>query len=634
MLQNIRDKAQGWIAYGIVILISVPFALWGIQEYLGLGSEQVAAKINGEEITQRAFENQFQRFRQQLREQLGSAYRPELFADSRLRKELLDRMVSEQLVEQVSYDMGLRVSEAEVQSAIKDIEAFQTDGRFDQDAFERAARYQGLTAAGLFEKIRKAMLIQQLPQAIAASAFVTGHETEEGQRLMNQQREFSYITVPAADYRVENPIGDDEIESYYSMNQAKFAVAERVKLEYLHLDVKSAGGTLEVTPEELRRYYDDNQEKFGLPEQRQASHILIQAPANADEKSLTEAQGKIEALAQRLAQGEDFAELAKANSQDPGSAIAGGDLGFFGKGVMDPAFEAAAFALEPGQVSEPVRSSFGFHLIKLVDIKTARVKPFDDAKREVELALRKDEGERRYFEMAERLADLSYDASDSLEPAADALDLTIQQSDWVTRDRGEGVLASPKVLSAAFNEDVLVEGHNSELIELDSESALVLRVVEHEEAATQALSEVRERIIETLRQEYAEAQAQAEADKRKQEILDGGSLAQVAGNFPVTGPLNVGRGDRSTPRELIAAVFTSPKPVEGVVTVDSVRLSNGDVALYALHQVQEGGTGQADNGMLQQRLSRNLERSLYDGLVADLKTRADIEITLPKSSEE
>jgi peptidyl-prolyl cis-trans isomerase D len=635
MLQNIRDKAQGWIAYGIVILISVPFALWGIQEYLGLGSEQVVAKVNGEEISLRTFESQYQRFRQQLREQLGKAYRPELFDDSRMREELLDRMVREQLIEQVSHDMGLRVSEAETQAAIRGIEAFQTAGRFDQDTFERAARYQGLTAAGLFERMRKALLIQQLGQAVSTSTFITEHEAAQAWRLMNQQREVSYFVVPAADYRVENPIGDEEIETYYSANQAEFAVPERVKLDFIHLDVTSAGDTLEVTPEDLRRYYDDHQEKFGLPEQRKASHILIQASANADEKTLAEAQGKIEALVQRLAQGEDFAELAKANSQDPGSAADGGDLGFFGRGLMDPAFEAAAFALTPGQISEPVRSSFGFHLIKLVDIKPARVKPFADAKREVEQTLRKDEGERRYFEMAEKLADLSYDASDSLEPAAEALDLSIRHSDWVTREKGSGVLASPKALSAAFNEDVLVQGHNSELIELDGESSLVLRVVEHEEATTLPLSEVRERIVETLRQQNAEAQAQAEADSRAQRIREGASLSQVAGNFAVTGPLKLGRADRSAPRELISAVFSSPKPTQGGVTVDSVRLSNGDVALFALHQVEEGGdAGQAEKDMLRQRLGRSLERSLYDALVTDLKTYADIEITLPKSSDE
>lgn len=634
MLQNIRDKAQGWIAYGIVILISVPFAFWGIQEYFGLGSEPLAAKVNGTEITQRALDSQFQRFRQQMREQLGAAYRPELFDDNSMRSKVLDRMVTDTLIEQVSLDMGLRVGDAEVQMALLSIEGFTKEGRFDSEAFNRAARLQGLTPAGLKERMRTALLSQQLVQAVGVSTFVTEHDQAEARRLMNQRREFSYFVVPAADYRVESPLGDEEIDAFYASNQAMFAVPERVKLSYLLLDVPSAGATVEVTDETLRSYYDSNQDKFGLPELRKASHILIKLSQDADESAVAEARGKIEALAQRLEQGEDFAELAKANSQDPGSAATGGDLGYFGKGMMDPAFETATFALEPEQVSEPVRSQFGLHLIKLHDIKAGDVKPFEQVKPELAQAYRQEEGERLYFEMAERLADLSYDNTDSLVPAAEALGLTIQHSGWVTREQGEGVLMSPKVLAAAFSEYVLVEGNNSEPIELDTVSSLVLRVDEHEEASIQPLSEVRERIVETLRRQNAETQAQAEADNRKREIQGGSPLSQVAGSFPVLGPLTLLRSDRSVPVELISALFSSEKPAAGEVTVESVRLANGDVAVYTLQAVHEGSGEEGDDKMLQTRLSRGLERAHYDELIADLKTQADIEILLQPSADE
>ncbi len=634
MLQNIRDKAQGWIAYGIVILISVPFALWGIQEYLGIGSEPVVAKVNGTEITERALDSQFQLFRQQLREQLGSAYRPELFDDVRMRREVLNRMIRDELIEQVSYDMGLRVSDIEVKTVMRGMEVFQKDGRFDQQTFERAVRLQGLTPAGFMERVRKLLLSQQLSKAVGASSFVTQREQKQAERLMNQKREFSYFVIPATDYLVKTPVDDGEIESYYQDHQDEFAVPERVKLDYIHLDAATAGSTLDVGEDQLQQYYDNNQDKFGLPEQRRASHILIQVAEDADEAAVAEAKAKIDALSDRLAQGEDFAELAKANSQDPGSADNGGDLGYFGKGVMDPAFEAATFALAPGQVSEPVRSGFGFHLIKLVDIKSGDVKPFAEARTEVEKAYRKAEGERLYFEMAERLADLSYEDPSSLEPAANALGLTVQHSDWITRDRGEGILGSPKALAAAFNEDVLVGHNNSELIELDTESAVVLRVVEHQEASTEPLSGVRDRIVERLLQQKAEAQAQADADKRKQEIESGASLQQAAGELAVTGPLTLARSDRSQPLGLINAVFTSAKPSAGAVNVDSVRLANGDVAVFVLQSVKEGDAGEEGIGaVLAQGLGRELERSLYDQLVADLEAHADIEILLNKSSE-
>lgn len=633
MLQNIRDKAQGWIAYGIVILISVPFALWGIQEYLGIGSEPVAAAVNGNEITERALDAQFQTFRQKMRERLGSAYRPELFDDNSMRQQVLDRMVREELIEQVSYDMGLRVNDAQVHKILLGMGEFQIDGRFDQQTFERVVRLQGLTPAGFMERVRKAILTQQLAQAVGSSTFITDYEATEAQRLMNQQREFSYFVVPTAGYLTETAVSDDQISAYYAEHMAEFVVPERVKLSYLHLDAKTAGDSIEVTDELLRGYYDGNLDLYGVPEQRKASHILIQLSQDADEAAVVEATAKIDALRERLAKGEDFAELAKVNSQDPGSAANGGDLGYFGQGVMDPAFEAATFALEPGQISEPVRSNFGFHLIKLVDIKAGHIKPFEEVKPEVEQAYRKAEGERLYFEMAERLADLSYEDPTSLEPAANALGLTIQQSGWVTREQGEGVLASPKALAAAFSEDVLVERNNSELIELDTESSLVLRVEEHQEPSSQPLEEVRERIVESLRRQNAEAQALAEAEKRMQEIQAGTSLQQAAGDFAVSGPLSVGRSDRSVPSGLLGALFSAAKPAPGEATVDSIRLANGDVAVYALDAVKEGAAGEGAEGMVLQRLSRDLERSLYDELVADLKSHADVEILLKKSEE-
>ncbi len=633
MLQNIRDKAQGWIAYGIVILISVPFALWGIQEYMGIGSEPLAAKVNGTEITQRALDNQYQSFRQQLRAQLGSAYRPELFEDSGMRREVLNRMIRDRVVEQSAYEMGLRVSDLEVQSVLLGMDAFQKDGRFDQQTFERSARLQGLTPAGYMERVRKLLLTQQLTQAVSAGTFVTEFEKREAVRLMMQQREFSYLVVPAADYLVDTPIDNGEIEAYYDAHQSEFLVPERVKLSYIQLDAESAGSTLEVGDEQLRTYYQEHQDKFGLPEQRQASHILILAPGDADESAVAEAKGKLENIRARAEQGEDFAQLAKEFSQDPGSAENGGDLGYFGRGVMDPAFEQAVFAMQPGEISEPVRSSFGFHLIMLQDIKTGSVKPFDMARPEVEQAYRKAEGESLYFELAEQLADISYEDPTTLGPAAEALGLEIKQSGWVSRDSAEGVLAAPKVISAAFSEDVLVERNNSELIEIDQESSLVLRVDEHEVATTQPLAEVEEQIAQTLRRQNAEAQAQAEADKLLQEIGKGATLPQVAGSLALAGPLTLGRNDRSVPPELMGAVFSSAKPVEGSATTGTVRLANGDVALFALQAVKEGGEQAQLADMLSQGLSQELERNLYNELVADLKSQADIQILMQEKEE-
>ncbi|MEW8029893.1 MAG: SurA N-terminal domain-containing protein [Candidatus Thiodiazotropha sp.] len=633
MLQVIRDKAQGWIAWAIVILISIPFALWGIQSYLGVGSEPVAATVNGAEITERTLDSQYQRFRQQLRDQLGAAYRPEMFDDTRMRKEVLNRLIRDELVQQTSNMMGLRAGSSMIQATILSMPTFQKDGRYDQQTYERALRLQGISPAGFEDRVRRALVAEQLSQAVQAGSFVTPKELNESQRLLKQTREFSYFVVPAGDFKLSDELSDDEIKAYYEANQSAFISPEKVKVEYILLDVETAGGTIDVNEELLRGYYENNQDEFGLPEQRQASHILILAAADADQTAVDEARSKIDTLAERLRNGESFDELAKQNSQDPGSAASGGDLGFFGKGIMDPAFENAVYALREGEVSEPVRTSFGFHLIKLTGIKDGTVKPFEEARSEVEAAYRKFEGERLYFEMAEQLADLSYEDPDSLESAASVLELTIQQSDWVTREQGTGVFANPKARTAAYSDDVLKEHNNSELVEIDGTSSLVLRVLDHQESSVLPLDEVKQQITETLQQQKAEQQAQAEAEKRLAEIAAGALLSEVAESYAVTGPMTVNRNDRQIPPGLSSALFRTAKPAAGGSSPGTARLAGGDFAVYLLTDVAEGSADDEANQQQYESLRRMLGRDHYEMVLTDLESRADIEVLLDSGSE-
>ncbi|MES9832783.1 MAG: SurA N-terminal domain-containing protein [Candidatus Thiodiazotropha sp. DIVDIV] len=634
MLQEIRDKAQGWIAWAIVILISIPFALWGIQSYLGIGSEPVAANVNGVEITERGLESRFQRFRQQLRDQLGAAYRPELFDDIRMRKEVLDRMVGEEVLQQASHEMGLRAGSSMIQATILGMSMFHKDGRFDQQTYERALQLQGLSPAAFEDRVRRALVSEQLAQAIDNGVFVTNREVSESNRLQQQTRELSYFVIPAADFMVDDAVTESDIESYYKNNENSFISPEKIKVEYILLDAASIGETVTVNDELLRGFYDDTQDLYGLPEQRKASHILIQVARDAEQAKVDEARAKIDMLAEKIGQQDSFAELAKAHSQDPGTAAEGGDLGYFGKGIMDQAFEDAVFSLQEGAVSEPVRSSFGFHLIKLTGIKTGSVKPFEMARAEVEKAYRLAEGEKLYFEMAEELANLSYDDPASLEPSASELNLTIEQSEWMTRDQTEGVIATPKVLGAAFSDDVLQERNNSELIELDSTSSVVLRVLDHQEASVLPLDEVRNQISELLSKQKAEEQAGAEAEKRLAEIQGDNPLMQAAGSYPVTGPITINRNSRDLPPALSSELFRTVKPQPGEVKPGSVKLAMGDFAVFVLSKVTEEESAEAEAGKQQaDQIRRLYGRSYYERVMDDLEARADIEILLKQSSE-
>ena len=586
MLQDIRDKAQGWIAWAIVILISVPFALWGIQSYLGVGAETVVASVNGEEITERQLDQRYQSFRQELRQQLGAAYRPELFDDKRMRRELLNRMVREDVILQASHEMGLRTGDPLVRAAIMNIDAFKKDGRFDQQLYERGVRLQGTSTAGFEERIRRILLSDQLSQALQGSAFVTDHELQEALRLQNQTRDMAYFIVPVKNFISAEGIGEDEIQAYHEKHQSNYRSPEQVKLEYILLDGEAVGKTIEVDEADLQAFYDNNQELYGAPEQRQVSHILMRLDEGADQAAVDQAREKLEQLRQRAQQGEDFAELAKSHSEDPGSAVNGGDLGYFGKGFMDPAFEEAAFALQEGGLSEPVRSSFGLHLIKLTGIQGGSVKPFEAVKAEVEKHFRKAEGDRLYFELAERLADLSYEDPTSLEPAASVLNLTIQKSGWINRNGGEGVLRSPKVVAAAFSEDVLIERNNSEWIELSPEQSIVLRVVDHQEAAVRPIDEVRSQIVDAIRGEQAAEKVQAEAEARLARLNAGETIGDVAADYQLDKKDGAARNDRTVPLELLNQVFRSPRPEEAKPVSGMVSLGDGNYAVYSLFAVK------------------------------------------------
>jgi peptidyl-prolyl cis-trans isomerase D len=635
MLQNIRDKAQGWIAWAIVILITIPFALWGIQEYLGVGSEPVVASVNGKEITERNLDRRFQQYRERLRDRLGSAYRPEMFDDKRLRKDVLQGMIREDVILQTSHDMGLRVGDPLIQHAILGMDLFKRDGQFNQQAFERAVRMQGMTPDGFAERIRQALLSDQLSRAVQGGSFVTEREIAEHVRLFNQTRKVEYFILPSADFETDEPISDGEIKDFYDAHQSDFRTPEQVKLAYLLLNADAIGETVEVDEDALLSFYENNQELYGRPEERRASHILIKLDEDADQAALTEALAEINGLKIRIEQGEDFAELAKTNSDDPGTAEEGGDLGWFGKGIMDPAFEAEVFALQEGQLSEPVRTPFGLHLIKLTGIKPDSVKPFEEVRAEVEKAYRKQEGERLYFEQAEKLADLSYEDPGSLEPAANALHLKVLESDWVAQNSAQGVLRHPKVLSAAFSEDVLLERHNSELLELDQLQSMVLRVVDYKEASVEPLAEVQERVTAMIRRERAEQKTREEAEKRLARLNEGAALAHVAGDYDVVAEDAVTRSAGSLPLPLQRKLFQTPRPQTDKPVSGMAVMNRGNIGIFTLYEVKDGSLENLDETHKQQMrasLRQGLSREHYESLVADLMERADVSI-LQKDEE-
>jgi peptidyl-prolyl cis-trans isomerase D len=627
MLQAIKERAQGWVAWAIVILISIPFALWGIQSYLGVGAEPVVATVDGAKITERQLDQNVQRSRMQLRERLGAAYNPDLFESAQLRGQVLDRMIRDLVLLESSYAMGLRVSDAAVRAAILAEPAFQGDGVFDKDTYERVLRLQGFTPAAYEEELRRGLLSTQLARALTESAFATAAEVTLATRLLRQQRDIAYALVPRAGFMPEADPPADDIQAFYEANPERFQSPARVKLSYILLDA-DAIAAVEVDEATLREAYEARLDEFVEPERRAMRHILLTVPADGDAETIKARAAELKA---QIDAGADFAEVAQAESEDPGSAAQGGDLGMVDRGIMDPAFEQAAFDLDVNAVSEPVRSRFGYHLIEVTAVEGGAAKPFDDVREELARELGRGDAEAAYFELAEQLANLTYESPDSLIPAAEALDLEVRTSDWIERDGGEGLFAQPRLMTAAFSDDVLVAGNNSELIEPDPDrmQAVVLRVDEHEPASVRPLDEVRDEIVAALKAEQAATAARAEADAMVARLRAGESLDAVAAELEIKSPGEVSRSQADVPPTVLELAFSAPRPAEdGVPSYASGAEPGGDAVIVAVRAVADGSAEAMDPAM------RDAERRLlaqiqgehgFNAVLDDLVARAKVE---------
>jgi len=632
MLQSIRDRAQGWIAWFIVILITIPFALWGIQEYLGVNAEPEVASVNGTPITERDFDQRFRDFRNRLRNQLGASYRPEMFDDAQLRKEVLDSMIRDEVLRQTAQRLGLRAGDQMVRSAIAEIPAFKVAGSFNTLAYEQGLRNQGLTPAGFEEQVRQDLVQRQLSLAVIGSEPMSDAELAEYVRLNEQRRDISWVVIPAADFVTEVSLAEGEAQAQYDRQQADYQSPEQVKLQYLELNLERIVSTLQADEAALRGYYDEHRNDYQTQEQRRASHILIGAEEGADQAALDAARAKAEEVLQRVRGGAPFAEVAKEVSQDPGSAERGGDLGFFEKGVMEPPFEEAVFAMQPGEISDLVKTRFGFHIIQLNEIRAAAGKPFEEVQAEVRKAYLKNEAERLFYDYADRLGNIAYEQSGSLAPAAENLGLALQESDWIPRNGGAGIFANPKVQRAAFSEEVLGQRINSEPIELSNDHLVVLRVLDHQEAAAKPFEAVRAEIEERLKRDKAAELAKARAAEWVERLKGGAVLADIAAEKgrPVEQKEGLRRNSPEAPREVLQLGFRLGRPAEGALSVADVALANRDMAVVTLSKVTDGsleGMSEEEKKRLRFSLGRGKGQAAFDHLVSELQGEARIKIS-------
>lgn len=558
MLQNMRDKAQSWVAKVIVGAIVLVFALTGWESISRFTSnEQKAAEVNGTTISNAELEQAVSLQRRQLAQQLqqlGEQFDPDMIDDGVLRESVLQGLIDRAVLLEGARDARLRVSEQMIDQMLLNTPDFQVNGQFDANRFDVVIRNMGMSSRMAFrELVRQELMLAQLRNAYEGTSFATPHEQQQLARLEKQSRDFAVIELGVDADAVT--VSDEQVEQYYTANQADFMSPEQVVLETLTLSRADFFNEVQIDEAAIQSLY---QREIGtLAEQRRASHILFEI--DGDEAAVLEQAREVKA---RLDAGEDFAALAREFSQDPGTVNNGGDLGYVERDSFDPDFEEALYALKENDVSEPVRSSFGYHLIKLTDLQSADVPSLESMRPRLEQELKSEQVASRFVEASRELANLAYESEDLAEPAR-VLNVKLETHGPVERSGGEGLTANPKVMAAAFSDDVLLDRRNSQLIELDADTVAVVRVKEHLLPEQRGLDEVKADIADRLRFEQAVEQAEQRA-RELVEGLRGGELSAdaAAGQLGQQWQAHeaVSRTDRDVHQALLRSVFAMPRP--------------------------------------------------------------------------
>lgn len=575
MLQNIRDNSTGWISKSIIGLIVVLFAFTGFDAILGSTSNSNnAAKVNGEEITLDALAEAKNLQRRQLLQQFGKDFDASLIDDALLSEAALKGLISRKLLVQAADQSGFAFSSALIDQFILLAPEFQVDGKFNADRFDQVIRQMGYTRLQFRQMIEQEMRTGQLRAGIAATAFVTEQEAQAFADLERQTRDFAMLTIKPELDKVA--VTEDEVKAYYDENSSEFLTQEQVIVEYVELEKSAFFDQVAVDDAALQELYQA--EIANLVEQRHAAHILFEVTADVtDEQAKAAAQSAIE----RINAGEEFAAVAKEVSDDIGSAEQGGDLGFAAQGVYDPAFEDALYALENGQISAPVRTDYGWHVIKLLGVQAADVPSFASLKDKLTQDLKSQQVEQRFVEAVRELESAAYESADLQQPASE-LGLEIKVSEPFGREGLDGLFANRQVLQAAFSTEVLEEGANSTAIELDPETTVVLRVKEHKRPEQIAFAEVSTQIREQLLVKRAIEQAQNQGQALLSSLQEGKTSTAQAQQDAWQVVEAATRDQESVDPEVLQALFKMPKPEANAAEFAGLNLSNGDYVIIRL----------------------------------------------------
>ena len=631
MLTEIRDRSSGWFAWIIAALIIIPMAFWGVQEYASTEATPTLIEIGDQKITENQFQSQLASEQQRQRQANGNQVNNSLLNSEFFKRNVLDQMINRSLIDQISTDQNYQISNSDLAELIKQNPIFQVDGKFNSDAYERYVISSQFSKTQFENAIRNDSRVSQVLSGYQESALVLPDEVRTLLEFQAEKRSFDLVSIKQQNYIDAVEVSDDEISTYYTDNEDRFMESEKVSLSYLELDINQLMLDVEVNEDELLAIYEQNVESYISTETRQTRHILLSTDGDNDDDQLAKAN----ALVTELRDGGDFSELAKNNSEDPGSAASGGDLGVVERGVMVEEFETATFALEEGAISDPVKSQFGYHIIQVNKINASAQQAFADVRFDIEQLEKQRIAEEDLIDRVELLRDFAYEQPDNLDSAAEELSLEILTTELFDQVSGDGIAANAVIRDTAFSEAVLYEGTNSEPIEISEGRYVVVRKLDHQESKPKELSQVSDQVKELLVAQKASAAASDDGEKlllqaeaNWQELTD--SIAESEVIELTSHTVSLADQERSVDTSVLVEVSNMQAPSSDAPIITTVSANNGDFYIVRLTDIQAGDLNEVseqikDNTrrLIEQRNGQSLASAYLESLRTKLVPEID-----------
>jgi len=623
-------KHKRWLQIALLVLIVPPFALFGIDFYFrNTDTGGSLARIGDARISEAEYSQALRQAQEKMREMMGKNPDQAMLNSPQLRQSVLNELIEHKVTLSHASKAGMTVSDSELQKMIAAVEAFHDQsGKFSRERYRQLLSGQGLSPAAFENQVRSNIMLEQVRSVYSGSAFVPESVAERLLKIREQEREVSQVLFNPNDYRKQAEVSDADAEKYFTEHKGEFLVPERVKVEFVVLSLEAYQRSMQISDEEIRKFYADNMSRYQTAEERRASHILIPAAASATPEEKAKAKALAEDLLKQVRQNpRKFGELAAKFSKDPGSAEKGGDLGFFARGLMVKPFDEAAFSMKVGEIAGPVETQYGFHIIRLDAIKAVQTTPLESVKAQIVEEIRKPKVAKAFAEAADNFNNLVYEQFDSLQPAIDALKLTLQKSDWVSRAGGNPnpLLNNDKLLAALFSDEVLKNKHNTSAIEVQPNMLLAARVTEHKPSEGLPFDQVRKDIVQHLSDQAATQLAEKEGLAALEKLKKGEPLA-LKWSAPQTVTLQKRQGLHAEAAQAVFGADTAKLPA-----YIGTPVSQGRFVIYRVTKIKDVvDTNPEQRKALAKQLTQMIGQEQYIAYLASLREHADVKIDKKK----